>query len=1004
MLTNRLPRGWMLAVSALILTVIAAGCGSSGTGGSTGGGGSTTPTPALAVSVTHSGNFSQGQHNATYTLTVSVSTAATTGTVTVTDTLPSGLTLVSLAGTGWTCTAGTCTRADALASGSSYPAITATVNVATAAASPQVNSVTVSGGGSANATATDSTTITAVPALSISDSHAGNFSQGQLNATSTLTVSNTAGTATTSGLVTVTDTVPSGLSLVSLAGTGWTCAANVCTRADALASGTSGSSYPAITATVNVGPTATTPQVNSVTVSGGGSASATATDSITVTAVALLSITKTHSGNFTQGQQHATYTVTVSNTAGAGAPSGTVTVTDTLPSGLTLVSLAGTGWTCTAATCTRADAPPSGLPYPAITATVNVGSTATSPQINSVTVSGGGSVSATITDSTVITPVALLSITKSHQGTFTQGQTNLTYTITVSNTAGTAATLGAVTVTDNVPAGLTLVSLAGTGWTCVSTSCTRSDALATGLSYPAITATVNVGAAATSPQVNAVSVSGGGSVTANASDPTTVLPSTSTCANTATGNESVLHGQYAFLVQGYTGTDNLSPVAIVASFTADGSGNVTGGEEDLNSLAPQHLTISPTGGFYTVGSDNRGCLTLNYSGGTTTTSAFHFALGSMVSNLATKGRIIEFDDASGTDVGTRGSGVLRMQTPSAFSLGQLQPRYAFGLDGGDFTGGHFAVAGSFNLNNSTGVVSNAVLDTNDAGTTASSSAGTGTLASISATTGRGLFTLTAGSTVHLVAYIINPAEWFVVQTDLFSNNNSISSGRAIVTPGAYTAASLAGQQIIHLTGRTGGSGDISLGIMSFAPAPGNSGTSSGSLQTYDGTTANTLTISGQTYTVDPSSGRVTLSDNPTRTQPRIMYLTTTTNGVSAFVLGTDVDALFGLADAQPSVTYDVNSLSGNFFYDKEETGDFSTSNVLGISSIVSPGNANFIQDSSDGGLTTDFTFSTVIAVNPDGTGTETDAVNMATFIMVTNGTKVFYTNLAGPASIRVFEP
>ncbi len=386
-------------------------------------GGGTTPTPALAVSVTHSGNFTQSQHNATYTLTVSnaASTAATSGTVTVTDTLPSGLTMVSLAGTGWTCTAGTCTRADALASGSSYPAITATVNVATAATSPQVNSVTVSGGGSANVTATDSTIITTVSALSISDSHLGNFAQGQLNATYTVTVSNTAGTAATSGLVTVTDTVPSGLSLVTLAGTGWTCVANACTRSDALASG---ASYPAITATVNVGPAATSPQANSVTVSGGGSANATATDSIVVTSVALLSITKTHSGNFTQGQQSATYTVTVSNTIGAGATSGTVTVTDTLPSGLTLASLAGTGWTCTAATCTRADALAAAASYPAITATVNVGSTATSPQINSVTVSGGGSISATITDSTIITPVALLSITKSHQGTFSQGQAN----------------------------------------------------------------------------------------------------------------------------------------------------------------------------------------------------------------------------------------------------------------------------------------------------------------------------------------------------------------------------------------------------------------------------------------------------------------------------------------------------------------------------------------------------------------------------------------------------
>src|ERR1700730_3839530 len=71
---------------------------------------------------------------------------------------------------------------------------------------------------------------------------------------------------------------------------------------------------------------------------------------------ASLSITKTHTGNFTQGQNGATYTVTVSNAAGAASTSGTVTVTETVPTGMTLVTMAGTGWTCATNTCTRADA------------------------------------------------------------------------------------------------------------------------------------------------------------------------------------------------------------------------------------------------------------------------------------------------------------------------------------------------------------------------------------------------------------------------------------------------------------------------------------------------------------------------------------------------------------------------------------------------------------------------------------------------------------------------
>jgi len=118
---------------------------------------------------------------------------------------------------------------------------------------------------------------------------------------------------------------------------------------------------------------------------------------------------------------------------------------------------------------------------------------------------------------------ARLKIAKSHTGNFTKGQTNDTYTVTVSNPAtSTGPTRGKVTVTDTIPAGLTLVSMAGSGWTCTSNACNRSDALAAGRSYPAITVTVDVAANAPSEVTNTVTVSGGDSPTASASNPTTI--------------------------------------------------------------------------------------------------------------------------------------------------------------------------------------------------------------------------------------------------------------------------------------------------------------------------------------------------------------------------------------------------------------------------------------------------------------------------------------------------
>jgi hypothetical protein len=119
---------------------------------------------------------------------------------------------------------------------------------------------------------------------------------------------------------------------------------------------------------------------------------------------ASLSITKTHAGHVTQGQQGLAYTVNVSNAANASSTTGTVTVTESVPSGLSLVSMSGSVWSCNMSTssCQRSDPLNPGSNYSPITVTVNVAANATSPQLNQVTVSGGGSASATASDSTII--------------------------------------------------------------------------------------------------------------------------------------------------------------------------------------------------------------------------------------------------------------------------------------------------------------------------------------------------------------------------------------------------------------------------------------------------------------------------------------------------------------------------------------------------------------------------------------------------------------------------
>jgi hypothetical protein len=118
------------------------------------------------------------------------------------------------------------------------------------------------------------------PALQLASAY-GSFSQGEAGATFTLTVSNAAGMPPTSGGVSIVDYLPSGLSLVSMSGSGWVCNGTMCTRSDTLASG---SSYPPITVKVNVGSGVISPQPNEAIVSGGGSLSAEVVDNINIQA------------------------------------------------------------------------------------------------------------------------------------------------------------------------------------------------------------------------------------------------------------------------------------------------------------------------------------------------------------------------------------------------------------------------------------------------------------------------------------------------------------------------------------------------------------------------------------------------------------------------------------------------------------------------------------------------------------------------------------------------
>jgi uncharacterized repeat protein (TIGR01451 family) len=224
--------------------------------------------------------------NITYTVTISNAGASDAQTVSFTDAVPANTTFVSTnqnSGPTFLCATPpsggtgnvTCAIATLPAGASATFDIIVRANSNLTTGSTITNSVTAASTtpdpNTENNTAETTTSVIGVPDLTINKTHSGNFTAGQPGSY-TITVSNIGGGPST-GLVTVTDTVPVGLTPTGPTGlhNGWNCTINgqtvTCERVDVLPEG---ASYPVITLTVQVINPAPLSVTNTATVSGGG--------------------------------------------------------------------------------------------------------------------------------------------------------------------------------------------------------------------------------------------------------------------------------------------------------------------------------------------------------------------------------------------------------------------------------------------------------------------------------------------------------------------------------------------------------------------------------------------------------------------------------------------------------------------------------------------------------------------------------------------------------------
>ena len=406
-------------------------------------------------------------------------------------------------------------------------------------------------------------------------------------------------------------------------------------------------------------------------------------------------------------------------------------------------------------------------------------------------------------------------------------------------------------------------------------------------------------------------------------------------------HNSYLSGRY---VISFSGFDDNGEQTMIGTFTADGAGVVTAGSADINdSDGPTSVTVSD--GTYWVDADNRGGMTLNVSGGGSVT--FRFALHTIVSNVAQKGRAIEFDDGAWV------SGVIEKPSPSTgFTLATLTGSYAFGLSGEGGSGDRFAVAGRLTMDGAGGV--SAGVEDDNSGGTVENSAFTGTY-TVDATTGRGVLTTIAGArTTHTIMYVVSANEVLLMGGDAVSADGVLISGQALKQSGTFTNSSVAGTSVFYLTGRSAGGTLVDAGLFT-GTAPSSF---SANLDENDGGDINVGQTDSGTYTVT-SNGRVVLTSGGGGAP--IIYLVSQNKG---FMVGTGNSAESGFAEPRMAGPFSNNSVSGDFSFGSIDPASPDITDNCGRVQVDGAGGVSGIEDrNTSGSLEADNTFSDTYSVN-----------------------------------------
>lgn len=378
----------------------------------------------------------------------------------------------------------------------------------------------------------------------------------------------------------------------------------------------------------------------------------------------------------------------------------------------------------------------------------------------------------------------------------------------------------------------------------------------------------------------------------------------------STTNNQLLNGQYILIFNGYNSS---GPVVFGGNLFASGTGAIQGSVDSNNNnpagstdnAGPGPTQVNAMAGTYTIGSDGRGTMNLAFG---SVTSTYNFVLDG-----SGNGTFIE-----GDSTGTHGTGILRKQPTSNFTVASFKGNYAFELAGIDSAGKRDALAGVFHADGNS-LFDSGTLDSNDGGVVATNLAGlTG---SFLAPQNGGLqngrcnasLAIPNGATLNFICYMITPSDVFFVAIDTFDSTHPMTTGEAILqTQPSFDAGALNGSGIVTETGET--SGGNSTALVGLLSGNGSGAISANTDANNGGSIAPNVSANG-TYSV-ASNGRAQTTG--IGNQLAVVYLVSPNRG---FVIGQDSAASLGVLEPQTFAgPYTAASFNSYFTFAPTDSG------------------------------------------------------------------------------------